>query len=176
DTEILFSDQLVQDRKPNCADVTLPPLALDSLPSSVKPYSLNDIVTGHSPAPPTSPNITRIIEIDKLSRGECHQILCNLCPACFGNNTYGRPFIQGGDIHIALDANQHHKHVAGAGESFIFHQSRHFLSKQCVDQVGDRIIQARWRPAKAYHVVVPDLAIDSCRDSFYAAKGDKQGK
>jgi hypothetical protein len=55
-----------------------------------------------------------------------------------------------------------------------FYNAKHFIPKAEVDQIGDRIDAARKSKPKARTLLVPDEAIDSCKDSYHAAKGDQQ--
>ncbi|KIL57472.1 hypothetical protein M378DRAFT_16228 [Amanita muscaria Koide BX008] len=111
-----------------------------------------------------------------LMRGTCHQFLRRLCPACFGGTLFGRSFDQdGGDIHVAVDGNFHHRHLASSGsDTSYFYDAKHFIPKAEVDQSGEQIDAARKAKPKARTLQVPDEAIDSCKDSYHAAKGDQQ--
>ncbi|KAJ7600345.1 hypothetical protein C8J56DRAFT_768015 [Mycena floridula] len=102
--------------------------------------------------------------------GEAHRMLRQMCPACFGASVYGRSFQEGGDIHVALDGNFHHKHIKGVVEDLPFRANQRILSKAFVDGVRDRLDQARGREPKDYQPIVPDIAIDSCQESHHAAK------
>ncbi|KAJ7580800.1 hypothetical protein C8J56DRAFT_794621, partial [Mycena floridula] len=110
-----------------------------------------------------------------LKPGECHRILRNACPACFGGSLYGKSFNYGGDIHVAVDGNMHHRHIRGAGKSNEFYESRRFLSKEYVNKVGEEMAKAKKRPSKPYNSAVPESAIQACHDSHHAAKGDIAG-
>jgi len=57
--------------------------------------------------PPSNPS---------LSSGCCAPILVQRCPACFAGTTFGRPLSDGGDIHVAMDGNFHHRHRRSAGD------------------------------------------------------------
>ncbi|KAG7098406.1 hypothetical protein E1B28_000365 [Marasmius oreades] len=111
-----------------------------------------------------------------LAPGECTSLLQQLCPACFGGREFGRSFNEGGDIHVALDGNLYRRHLKLAGKGIPFHTSQRFLSKDFVNAVGDRIEQARSKPAKARMPKVPDEAIDACTESYQAARGDGEKK
>ncbi|KAG7085823.1 hypothetical protein E1B28_003361 [Marasmius oreades] len=112
----------------------------------------------------------------QLTPGECAPLLQQLCPACYGGREFGRSFDEGGDIHIALDGNLHHRHLRSVGEGIPFHKSQRFLSKDFVNAVGDRVEQARGKPAKTRTPKVPDEAIDACTESYRAARGDGEKK
>ncbi|KAJ7592392.1 hypothetical protein C8J56DRAFT_1044865 [Mycena floridula] len=132
------------------------------------PHPVNEIETVNDDTPETT-------EI-KLTPGECHRILREACPCCFGGSLFGRSFNQdGGDIHVAIDGNFHHKHVHGAGANNEFYQNRRFLSKEYIDAVGERLAQAKKRPAKAYTSPISEATINGCRESHHAAKGDDAG-
>ncbi|KAJ7575862.1 hypothetical protein C8J56DRAFT_800901 [Mycena floridula] len=132
-----------------------------------EPCSLDDILDGKFPvSPPPTPSML------EPGSGECHPMLRELCPACFGGSHFGRSLQQGGDIHLAVDGNFHHRHIAGTGEDIPFHRPKHFVSKSFVDAVGDRLAKAKGRAPKKYTPVVPDIAVDSCCDAHNAAKGD----
>ncbi|KAJ7598205.1 hypothetical protein C8J56DRAFT_1091394, partial [Mycena floridula] len=104
--------------------------------------------------------------------GECHQILQDLCPACFGGRLYGRSFQEGGDIHVSTDGNFHHRHFKNAGDCAAFYKPRHILPKATVDAVRDEIHNARGRPAPKKKL--PDEAIDACEESHQAAKPERK--
>ncbi|KAJ7583725.1 hypothetical protein C8J56DRAFT_1094564 [Mycena floridula] len=179
---IYKSDEFIQDNKKTRLQSPTP---LESTKShtTIEPCSLDDILDGKFPVspPPTSSML-------EPGSGECHPMLRELCPACFGGSHFGRSLQQymaqsiassltdtetrGGDIHLAVDGNFHHRHIAGAGEDIPFHKPKHFVSKSFVDAIGDRLAKAKGRAPKKYTPVVPDIAVDSCRDAHNAAKGD----
>jgi hypothetical protein len=80
----------------------------------------------------------------------------------------------GGDCHVAIDGNFHHRHLSGAGDSPSFYEPDYFISKAQVDTVGERIEYVRGKPSRAYKIRVPDSAIDECQDSHEAADGRKE--
>ncbi|KAJ8092175.1 hypothetical protein PM082_024002 [Marasmius tenuissimus] len=80
----------------------------------------------------------------------------------------------GGDIHVALDGNLHHRHLKSGGDGVPFHNSTQNLLKEFVDSVGDRITAARAHPPKKHTPPVPDNVIDSDQDAYKAASGDNQ--
>ncbi|KAJ8079186.1 hypothetical protein PM082_021686 [Marasmius tenuissimus] len=130
----------------------------------------------HSPSTTTALPPSQPDEPVGLQAGACHPYLQRLCPACFGGTEFGRTFQQGGDIHVALDGNFHHRHLKSGGDGKPFHSSVRFLSKEFVKSVGERLVDARGRPPKPREVVVPDDIVDSDRDAYKAAKGDSQKK
>ncbi|KAJ7575225.1 hypothetical protein C8J56DRAFT_1063775 [Mycena floridula] len=166
DEAIHKSDQLLQ--SDHAAKVESPtPLKSTESPSTLDPCSLDDILQGKpAVSPPPSPGMF------EAGTGECHRMLRDLCPACFGGSHFGRPLKEGGDIHVAIDGNFHHRHIAGAGEDIPFHRPMHFVSKSFIDRVGDRIQEARGKKPKKYVPVVPDIAVDACHESHNAAKGE----
>ncbi|KIL60922.1 hypothetical protein M378DRAFT_1061934 [Amanita muscaria Koide BX008] len=106
----------------------------------------------------------------------CDRYLRQMCPACFAGSTHGRPFAtSGGDIHVAIDGNFHHRHLASSGDTLHFYDAKHFVPKREVDLVGERIDKARKSGKQKVHTSkVPDEAIDACKESYHAAKGDQQ--
>ncbi|KAJ8095392.1 hypothetical protein PM082_023162 [Marasmius tenuissimus] len=134
-------------------------------------HSPSTTTTAATVSPPSQPN-----EPVALQSGACHPYLQRLCPACFGGTEFGRTFQQGGDIHVALDGNFHHRHLKSGGNGKPFHSSVRFLSKDFVKSVSERLADARGRPPKPCEVVVPDDVVDSDRDAYKAAKGDSQKK
>ncbi|KAJ8081689.1 hypothetical protein PM082_007535 [Marasmius tenuissimus] len=142
-----------------------------SIPSPSQPASPTQ-----SPPTTTTDNSTSSGSPLPLQSGACHPYLQRLCPACFGGSEFGRSFQQGGDIHVALDGNFHHRHLKSGGDGKPFHSSVRFLSKEFVKSVGERLTEARGRPPKPREVVVPDDVVDSDRDAYKAAKGDSQKK
>ncbi|KAJ8089562.1 hypothetical protein PM082_014818 [Marasmius tenuissimus] len=109
-----------------------------------------------------------------LKPGECDPYLQRLCPACFGGSSYGRSFKVGGDIHVALDGNFHHRHMKSGGDGVPFHLSARLLTKEYVDEVGRRLDAARAKPAKPRKAVVPDDVVNADRDAYKAARGDSK--
>ncbi|KAF7971664.1 hypothetical protein HWV62_20634 [Athelia sp. TMB] len=81
---------------------------------------------------------------------------------------------RGGDFHMSIDGNHHHRHQTSSGDGPHFYDPRYFLSKEEVDAVGDAIEEARQRPARKYKTKVPEEAIDECHDSHTAANTNKQ--
>lgn len=75
---------------------------------------------------------------------------------------------------MSIDGNHHHRHQTSSGDSPHFYDPRYFLSKEEVDAVGDKIEEARKRPARKYKLRVPEEAIAECEDSHTAANANKQ--
>ncbi|KAN0087822.1 hypothetical protein V8E55_006443 [Tylopilus felleus] len=109
-----------------------------------------------------------------LSPGKWASILVQRCPACFGGTQFGRPLAKGGDIHVAMDGNFHHRHRRSAGDCPSFYDPVYFLPKEEVDSMGEHIQKQCKKPVRAYRRIVPDEAIDSCETSYEAADGNKQ--
>jgi len=105
---------------------------------------------------------------------ECSRLLQQRCPACFAGNVFGRSFKEGGDIHVALDGNFHHRHLRNAGDSPHFFHPQYILPKRLVDDVGMHIQSLRGSRPKPHHSCVPDEAIDDCQRTYEAADGRKQ--
>ena len=121
---------------------------------------------------------------------QADRTLQDLCPACFGGDSFGQPLaecvvsvlvfpvltalLRGGDIHLATDGNFHHRHLRSAGSSPAFYDPKFFLTKEEVDAVGEHITAARSKKAKRRVPKVPDEAVDACEGSHFAAKGDQQ--
>jgi hypothetical protein len=72
-----------------------------------------------------------------------------------------------------MDGNFHHRHRRSAGDAPSPHNPQYFISKDVVDVVGQRIEEARKKPAKRYQPKVPDEAIDECENSYDAADEKK---
>ncbi|ESK89256.1 hypothetical protein Moror_5141 [Moniliophthora roreri MCA 2997] len=92
-----------------------------------------------------------------LKPGQCHPYLWKACACCFGGNMFGRRVEDGGNVHIAIDGNLHHRHQISGGNGVPFHKSERFLSKEYVDDTK-----------------VPDEAINACQSSYQAAQGDEK--
>ncbi|KAJ8692510.1 hypothetical protein PTI98_009815 [Pleurotus ostreatus] len=86
---------------------------------------------------------------------------------------FGIPFTDGGDFHVAVDGNFHHRHRRSAGDSARFHKPEYFLSKEQVDKVGVHISKVRKSKPKETQPVVPNEAIDQCKQSHDAANDNK---
>ncbi|KAK1223061.1 hypothetical protein PQX77_014060 [Marasmius sp. AFHP31] len=82
------------------------------------------------------------------------------------------PLVRGGDVHVALDGNFHHRHLKLGGDGVPFHQSTRFLSKEFVDAIGARVAAARARPPQRRTTKLPDDIVDADQESYKAASGD----
>ncbi|KAG6849270.1 hypothetical protein H0H93_009877 [Arthromyces matolae] len=102
---------------------------------------------------------------------ECARILQRRCPACFGGTVFGRSFDEGGDIHVAIDGNFNHRHLISSGDCPKFYNPEYFLSKEQVDEAGQRIEVVRGRKPNKRTAIVPDEAIDECESSHVAGSG-----
>src|ERR1700728_3913124 len=92
--------------------------------------------------------------IQRLSGTQrCSWMLRQRCPACFGGVIFGRSHNQyvhiyhliinshlfyrrGGDVHVAVDGNFHHRHRRTAGDGLPFFDSAYVISKDRVDEIG----------------------------------------
>lgn len=80
---------------------------------------------------------------------------------------------RGGDIHVCLDGNFHHRHRRNAGSKPCTYIPDYFISKAKVDNVGRRIeAQRPKRPSKKSSTAL-DAAIDECERIYTAADGRK---
>ncbi|TFK69138.1 hypothetical protein BDN72DRAFT_768358 [Pluteus cervinus] len=135
----------------------------------------------------TPPNPDKVCETDfhtgassiskpapQLTRGQAARFLVNRCPACFGHAEWGRSLNNGGDVHVCLDGNFHHRHQTAAGDGPKVIDPDWLLSKVQVDEVGRQMEEARSKGPKKYAPKAPDEAIDDCQDSYEAADGDKK--
>ncbi|TFK61371.1 hypothetical protein BDN72DRAFT_743548, partial [Pluteus cervinus] len=130
----------------------------------------------------TTPNPEKVCEgvphrssVSKpLTRGQAARFLVNRCPACFGHTEWGRSLNNGGDVHVCLDGNFHHRHQAASGDGPRVVDPDWLLSKVQVDEVGRKIEEARKKKPKDYARKVSDHAIDGCQESYEAADGDKK--
>lgn len=78
-------------------------------------------------------------------------------------------FCRGGDVHLAIDANFHHRHRVSAGDANFYYDPEYFISKSEVDAVGERIGQKRPSSRRPQHPVPPDNVVQKCQDSHDAA-------
>ncbi|KAG6836659.1 hypothetical protein H0H93_005329 [Arthromyces matolae] len=155
---IVSADQKLQDSKslPSQSGPVQPQNAHCLRPDLEKPSS--------QPETPEKPEGSGLKE-------ECARILQRRCPACFGGTVFGRSFDEGGDIHVAIDGNFNHRHLISSGDCPKFYNPEYFLSKEQVDEAGQRIELARGRKAKKRTAIVPDEAIDECESSHVAGSG-----
>jgi hypothetical protein len=79
-------------------------------------------------------------------------------------------FLSGGDCQVSCDGNFNHRHLRSAANSPKFYRPAHFIPKEQVDAVGEKIEKARQRPV-ALNNPVPDEAIKSCKDAHEAGTG-----
>ncbi|KAI0259143.1 hypothetical protein BC834DRAFT_926329 [Gloeopeniophorella convolvens] len=103
----------------------------------------------------------------------CSLLLQRRCPACFGRAVFGSSLKEGGDIHVAVDANFHHRHRAGVADSDFVYRPEYFISKKEVDAIGDRITSLRPRNSPRTAPKAPKEAVDECAQAFDAADGNK---
>ncbi|KAH6887237.1 hypothetical protein BKA70DRAFT_1122619 [Coprinopsis sp. MPI-PUGE-AT-0042] len=141
----------------------------------LSPVSPTTTTDPSPPIPPTAAKAPTSIS-GNLSPGECARFLQQLCPLCFGGDTYGRPVGDGADIHVSIDGNFNHRHARAAGDCPEFHHPRHIVPKEDVDQCGERIEKARAagkRKKSTSKTRVPDAAIDACEEAHEAGSGSK---
>ncbi|KAG1784984.1 uncharacterized protein HD556DRAFT_1250578 [Suillus plorans] len=112
---------------------------------------------------PNSPSLT-----------QCAPLLVQRCPACFAGILHGRSTDEGGDIHVAMDGNFHHRHRRAAGDCPNFYDPTYFLPKSFVDAIGHHIDTQHKRPVKSYVPLIPNEAVDQCENAYEAADGKKQ--
>ncbi|KAK0244954.1 hypothetical protein EDD85DRAFT_963291 [Armillaria nabsnona] len=135
------------------------------------PQPIKDIDTGLAYIPPANRDHITI----SLTRGRASDLLQQRCPACFSGTRFGRGFSDGGDVHVGVDCNFHHRHRTSAGDCPDFYDPRYILSKQEVDAAGTRIDIARKSGAKTgYKPKIPDVAVDEDEKSFEAADEKKE--
>ncbi|KAK0433323.1 hypothetical protein EV421DRAFT_1997524 [Armillaria borealis] len=135
------------------------------------PQPIKDIDTGLAYIRPANGDRITI----SLTRGRASDLLQQRCPACFSGTRFGRGFSDGGDVHVAIDCNFHHRHRTSAGDCPDFYDPRYVLSKQEVDAAGTRIDIARKSGAKTgYKPKIPDVAVDEDEKSFEAADEKKE--
>jgi hypothetical protein len=79
---------------------------------------------------------------------------------------------RGGDIHVGVDGNMHHKRSARVGNTPEFYRPLFFVDKAFVDQVDAHLQQARGCGARAAATQLPQEIVDACSDSYKAARGD----
>ncbi|KAH6893817.1 hypothetical protein BKA70DRAFT_1534649 [Coprinopsis sp. MPI-PUGE-AT-0042] len=141
----------------------------------LSPVSPTTTTDPSPPIPPTAAKAPTSIS-GNLSPGECARFLQQLCPLCFGGDTYGCPVGDGADIHVNIDGNFNHRHAHAAGDCPEFHHPRHIVPKEDVDQCGERIEKARAagkRKKSTSKTRVPDAAIDACEEAHEAGSGSK---
>ncbi|KAK1231142.1 hypothetical protein PQX77_005748 [Marasmius sp. AFHP31] len=138
----------------------------------VQPSAASECSTSSEEQPPAS---TGSGSPQPPFEGSCDPYLQRLCPACFGGKRFGQSFQWGGDLHVALDGNLHHRHLKSGGDGVPFHQSTRFLSKEFVDEVGARVAAARGQPPRQRRSTkLPDDVVDADQDSYKAASGDSK--
>ncbi|KAJ6533961.1 hypothetical protein DFH09DRAFT_1405699 [Mycena vulgaris] len=106
--------------------------------------------------------------------GRAHRILRERCPACFALETWGRPLADGGDIQLGADGCFSYRHLRSAGDGPISYDPSYFISKEKVDRVWERIVNARCGKPATVTPPIPQEAIDACEASWDAANEKKQ--
>ncbi|KAJ8508215.1 hypothetical protein ONZ45_g9480 [Pleurotus djamor] len=105
---------------------------------------------------------------------ECSTLLRTRCPACFGGVKFGKSFSVGGDFHVAVDGNFHHRRRKGAADAPSSYLPDFIIPEEQVDIVGQRIASAQSNKGKdkPNRSRVPDVAVDECQHSYIAANGN----
>ena len=169
-------ERRIEDSLQACRERVMASKVPQVAPSTPVPHTSNKTKSGSSY--PTSPSPISNLDASPLKSalfpGCCASILVRRCPACFAGTSFGKLLSDGGDIHVAMDGNFHHRHRRSAGASPPFYDPTYFLSKHQVDATGTHIEKQRKTPPKARKGPVPDEAIDSCESSYEAADGKKQ--
>ena len=80
--------------------------------------------------------------------------------------------VRGGDIHVGVDGNMHHKRSALVGSTPEFYRSLFFVDKAFVDLVDAHLQKARGHRARTSATQLLQEVVDACRDSYQAARGD----
>ncbi|KAJ8515558.1 hypothetical protein ONZ45_g7029 [Pleurotus djamor] len=80
-------------------------------------------------------------------------------------------FDWGGDFHVAVDGNFHHRQRKGVADSPWFYEPQYILPKAQIDAVGERIIQARIKTKRSGNTTIPGY-VQHCKDSHRAANED----
>ena len=80
--------------------------------------------------------------------------------------------VRGGDIHVGVDGNMHHKRSALVGSTPEFYHPVFFVDKTFVDQVDAHLQWARGQGARTAATQLPQKVVDACTDSYKAAHGD----
>ncbi|KAL0569425.1 hypothetical protein V5O48_012542 [Marasmius crinis-equi] len=143
---------------------TSSPPAMTSLPPTTTSPPISQIDVSMEP----NKNLAK----SPSSPGRAHPYLQRACKACYGGMICGLSFQEGGDVHVAVDANFHHRHLKSGGDGVTFQHSIRWISKETIQVVDARITTARAKPPKLRTPDVPDEIVDSDRDSHQAANGD----
>ncbi|KAJ7572862.1 hypothetical protein C8J56DRAFT_986976 [Mycena floridula] len=152
-----------------------PPVSPEKLkPKKPKPKPKSKFKSKSYQPPPSTDEASAEQAKPGLTPGQCHRILRDLCPACFGGTMFGRTFDEGADIHVSTDGNFHHKHDKSAGDTPPFYNPERFVSKAFVDEIGRKIEIARGKAPKPRAAKLPDEAINACEDAHQAAKGERK--
>ncbi|KAJ8474914.1 hypothetical protein ONZ45_g15786 [Pleurotus djamor] len=106
---------------------------------------------------------------------ECSPLLRSRCPACFGGTEFGKPFSVGGDFHVAVDGNFHHRQRKGTGDTPSSYVPDYIIPAEKVEEAGVRIAAAQSKKGgtdRPNPSRVPDVAVDECQHSYLAANGN----
>ncbi|RXW11782.1 hypothetical protein EST38_g14073 [Candolleomyces aberdarensis] len=102
---------------------------------------------------------------------ECHRVLQQCCPACYGGSTTGTTLADGCDSHVSVDGNFNHWHLRVKGQGLRMPEPELYLSQEYVDEVGEHIEAARKKNPRERNPKVPDSAVDECEDGHIAGSG-----
>ncbi|KAJ6552137.1 hypothetical protein DFH09DRAFT_1281123 [Mycena vulgaris] len=123
--------------------------------------------------------------------GRAHRILRERCPRLLRPGNLGTTprrvrdhhpyfylrvtiFASGGDIQRGADRCFSYRHLHSAGDGPISYDPSYFISKEKVDRVRERIVNARCGKPATVTPPIPQEAIDACEASWDAANEKKQ--
>ncbi|KZT52172.1 hypothetical protein CALCODRAFT_417924, partial [Calocera cornea HHB12733] len=103
-------------------------------------------------------------------RGRASHRLRRYCPACFAQETWGQPAVQGPDVIVCADGNRQLRRFRGGGESIPVYTPEIFMTTDAVDAVGRDMARLRaGRPANHRAARLSAEALERCKKSFKVA-------
>ncbi|KZT54015.1 hypothetical protein CALCODRAFT_417841, partial [Calocera cornea HHB12733] len=95
------------------------------------------------------------------------------CPACFAQEMWGQPAVQGPDVIVCADGNRQLRRFRGGGESIPVYSPEIFMTSEAVDAVGREMARMRAsRPANHMAARLSADALERCKKSFKVADED----
>jgi hypothetical protein len=73
-----------------------------------------------------------------------------------------------------VDGNSHHHHILKQGDTEKWFEGRFMVAKSFVDEIGQQMDCMR-QIQRSYKPRVSDDALETCKNSYCAAKGDEAG-
>ncbi|KZT50342.1 hypothetical protein CALCODRAFT_444761 [Calocera cornea HHB12733] len=124
--------------------------------------------------PPETYQLPEATDSGGVAKGErASHRLRRYCPACFAQETWGQPAVEGPDVIVCADGNRQLRRFRGGIESVPVYSPEIFMSRESVDAVGQEMARKRAsQPANRMPARLSAEALDRCKKSFKVADED----